>query len=395
MNSRPEVASENSEFEFLLKCVTEGTLPNCDPSGRHIRWDALAYLAAWHGVEPPLFAALQKQSALVPGGFLEALGSHCHNITMHNLKLSAELLKLSGSLRAAGIQHLVYKGPLLALQLYGAISARGSSDLDIIVHQSDVARASCCLEHLGFFDGNGFSVEQRSAAFHYGFEYSFSHQNGAVVDLHWRTVPEFAARQLDMEGFWKRSVSVRFYGSDLPSFAPEDSLFTLCMHAAQHDWLNLCLFRDISQLIKAHHPGMDWRAVLAHLTDSHVERGVLVSLAIVNRHWGTPLPEEVLQRIVENRHIGSMVGLLRNELWPSAENPGVEQADIRWLLRRTEGERIGDRFRYIAGIIARPTQADFAAAALPKQFQALYPVVRFLRLLGPRVRGALNRPGDK
>jgi len=384
-----DVAAGNPEFEFLLKCITSGNLSAGHASVQHLAWDTVSALAAWHGVDPPLFEALQDATAVLPQDFYQALRSRCHAITANNLRLSGDLLTLSTELSIERISHLVYKGPLLAMQLYGNVAARTSSDLDIVVRESDISRAASCLERLGYSDVNGFSAEQRAAAFHYGFEHSFQHENGTVVDLHRRIVPEFVACRLDAEGFWKRAVSARLFGKDLLTFSPADSLFVLCLHAAQHDWLHLCLFRDIAAQLTVT-PDLDWDVVLAQLTDSHIEHSVLVALAVTNRYWGASLPEEVVRLIKNHQHIDGIVETLRNDLWPSMTNPGAPQTDMRWLLRRTQGERVRDRFRYIAGMVAGPTKADFDAVALSRPFLVLYPAVRFFRLLHKRGRHALE-----
>ena len=384
-----DVAAGNQEFEFVLKCVTSDNPPIDATSVPQLAWDSVSRLAAWHGVDLALFAALRDATAIVPQDFYQALRTRCHAITTNNLRLSGDLLTLSSVLSAENIQHLVYKGPLLATQLYGNVATRTSIDLDIVVREGDIPRAASCLEDLGYSDVNGFSAQQRAAAFHYGFEHSFQHENGTIVDLHRRIVPEFVASRLDVEGFWKRAVRARLFGKDLLTFSPEDSLFVLCLHAAQHDWLRLCLFRDIAAQLRVN-PDLDWDLVLGQLTDSHVEHSVLVALAITNCYWAAALPPEVLRFIQRQKHIDDVVETLRNHLWPSMTNPAVPQTDVRWLLRRTQGERVRDRFRYIVGMIAGPTEADFDAVALSRPFLVLYPAVRFFRLLHKRGRHTLE-----
>ncbi len=58
-----------------------------------------------------------------------------------NILLTHELQKLLALFADNDVRAVPYKGPALALQLYGNVALRQFSDLDILVHPRDVLRA--------------------------------------------------------------------------------------------------------------------------------------------------------------------------------------------------------------------------------------------------------------
>jgi len=63
-------------------------------------------------------------------------------IILYNRHLTAELVRLMGLLKAAGVPAVTFKGPVLAAMAYGSIELRQFSDLDILVRQTDLPRVA-------------------------------------------------------------------------------------------------------------------------------------------------------------------------------------------------------------------------------------------------------------
>ena len=67
-----------------------------------------------------------------------------------NLRLTGELLRLLDLFQQNAIPIAAFKGPVLAHSVYGHISLREFSDLDVIVHEADLSKAEDILIARGY-----------------------------------------------------------------------------------------------------------------------------------------------------------------------------------------------------------------------------------------------------
>jgi hypothetical protein len=141
------VSQHELENELLLCCArTEA------PSDRAARisalatadvdWNYFALLAKRHSIIPLLYRQLERHaSGSVPSTYLAKLKLEYQQNAARNIILSEELCGVIKQFRAAGIETIPYKGPVLALFAYGDLALRRFVDLDVIVRKSDVTRA--------------------------------------------------------------------------------------------------------------------------------------------------------------------------------------------------------------------------------------------------------------
>lgn len=341
-------------------------------------WDYVLSMAAWHGVIPLIARHLVGRPE-VPSSVVESLRESSFAHAASSLRLSAEWSKLSGPLDSQGIPHIAYKGAILSQYLYGSTALRSASDIDLIIRQGDIHKAIACLEELGFEDGFGFSASQRTTAIRCGFEYSFV-RNGVTVDLHWRLAQNFCWPSLDMDRVWKSLVPFSFFGREVRIFSPECMLTALCIHSAQHDWMQLKLFVDIAELL-AQHPNLDWRLIENLTGDSHSRRSMNVALSLTHTYLGSPLPPQVAETMANDRQVKQIADRVYSKFWPSPQHPFPVDADMDWLLSRTKGERWIDRWRYLAGMVFGLRMTDFRSFEIPSSLAWLYFAVRPLRIL--------------
>jgi hypothetical protein len=343
-------------------------------------WDYLVALAIRHGVEPLLALYLERHAtAPTPPWVMEALRQECRTIARRNLVLAAALLRISAHLRSLKIEHIWYKGPLLAQVCYGDCSLRVARDLDIVVPEQKLEAARDALGEIGFTDQYGLTAAQQAVSFRLGFEHPFTAAGGLDLDLHWRVVQKFKSRSLDMAGIWRRVTMVRFMDGEAPTFCPEDTLVALALHCGHHGWTQLSHFCDIAQLLRVH-PRLDWDIVCGHLGDSNSARLVYLCLHLVHRHWQATLPEEMKARISSDSHVARLADRVETEIWPSLE-PVLTTSNLRWFLDRSAGLSAGDRMHLLAGSIFCPAIEDFQAFRLPPMLSPLYYALRPLRLV--------------
>jgi len=71
-------------------------------------------------------------TGLVPDSVCEYLKQQCQKNAYQMMHKAAELVRLTTLFTEAGIRVLPYKGPVLAIQLFGDLSMRRSGDLDAL-----------------------------------------------------------------------------------------------------------------------------------------------------------------------------------------------------------------------------------------------------------------------
>ena len=107
--------------------------------GGGLDWDRLLVLAARHGLEPLVYHHIHGIAGEgVPGGAMAALREEAKVVAGRNLLLAARLKAVSAHLRARGIEHIAYRGPLLAETYYGNSALRVFRDLDVLVRPEGV-----------------------------------------------------------------------------------------------------------------------------------------------------------------------------------------------------------------------------------------------------------------
>ena len=106
-------------------------------------WDRVLALAARHGLRALLHRHLTRLAPDgIPAAPLAVLRDYAQKNSAFGLLFTGELLRLLAALDADGVEAVPFKGPALAQALYGHLALRQFCDLDILVREADVWRAS-------------------------------------------------------------------------------------------------------------------------------------------------------------------------------------------------------------------------------------------------------------
>lgn len=152
----------------------------------------------------------------------------------------------------AGIDHLVLKGPALAVQTTGDPTARGGGDVDLLVAPADVEPALDRLLEAGWACRAGSTVDRSAWSWRHqlrhGNELSLARPD-AVVDLHWRLdttqdgAPGFAA-------LWARRARADLGPVTAATLSPADALDQALRHSARDGWDTLRSLVDVHRLAR-------------------------------------------------------------------------------------------------------------------------------------------------
>lgn len=230
-----------------------------------VDWPRLLLLAEEHGVLGQLAACLNIDCAgVAPPEVKQSLVERRRAQNFQTLRLTAELFRLLELFAAKGISVLVIKGPVLAAQAYADPSVRTYADLDLLVRQRDICRATELMIALGYEEA--VSLAAIDAGKIPG-QYLFSKPDSKLlVELHNDLTLRYFPRPLPIEHFFARQIRVSLDIHEVPAPCVEDELMLICVHGAKHFWERLSWIADVAGLV-SRQTNIDWeRAALTART---------------------------------------------------------------------------------------------------------------------------------
>ena len=170
----------------------------------------------------------------MPSEHWEKLRDYFQKNSAFSLLLTGELLRLIKSLRESGIEAVPYKGPAIAAKLYGNQALRQYCDLDILIRERDVWRASELLAARGYEPHFDIPEKKRAAFVRLSYVQLFRRDAGRMlIELHWAIAPRFFGVQFDVEAMWRRLHTTTLLGQTIAFPCKEDLLVMLCVHGAK------------------------------------------------------------------------------------------------------------------------------------------------------------------
>jgi hypothetical protein len=175
-----------------------------------------------------------------------------------------------------------------------------------------------------------------------------------------------------------RAVEVDLGGRAIRTFAPEDALIFLSVHAAKDFWQKLVWVADIAELIQSD-PRMNWPAVMQRARELGAQRMLHVSLALARDLFDAKLPMEVAATVQAD------AGAAPAATWASQNfllaEPQTLSSRARFHFRRKMAQGFFAGWRYSLGLALAPAEDDWTTVRLPRPLAPLYVLLRPLRLL--------------
>ncbi len=287
-----------------------------------------------------------------------------------NAVLAHALAEALSALSNQGVPAIPLKGVALAEALYGDVSLRPSSDLDVLVPRAAVGRALDSLRAIGYIPQVAGRLRP-DRLFRNDIAHALVRRAHAIeysLDLHWGIASQASGDIRAMDELWAAAHRHEFRGVGAYGLSAEWELLFLALHAARHRWVGLKWLVDVHEICRR--GDVDW-AVVEHTARRF---GWIVSLRITlelcHRLFATSVPE----------------GLRCVRLPPWVEPFGASsRLPAAWQkvlhpARLIEGPI--ERARYFARVLLAPTLADYRFLPLPWHLRSLYCLLRPLRLGG-------------
>lgn len=253
-------------------------------------WPVLMSLAEEHGVISQLHDRLRAcGDNLIPGDVEKSLRERHRVQLLFTLSMTAELFRLLELFRAAGVEAIVVKGPVLSVRAYGDPGLRQYVDLDFLIRADDLQAATQTLINAGY--DPDVPLEAIEAGKIPG-EYLFMKPGTRLlVELHTEHTFRYFPKPLPMEDYFSRSTNVALDGHHVPALSVEDEFVLICIHGAKHFWERLMWVADVAAMASGGTP-LNWGIVKQSAKAVGAERMVHVALKLVEELLHTEIPAE-------------------------------------------------------------------------------------------------------
>ena len=391
--TNPLGAGSRPEIDLLLSC-SRATIDSKhaqrikELSQNNIDWNHLLSLAGRHGLMPLLFHHLNSICPEgVPGPILGRLENHFNANLGYNRFLTGELLKLLILFEDHGIPAVPFKGPVLASSIYGDLSLRQFSDLDVLINKQEFNKVKGLLLSHGYVPIYRLNNPQEAASIRLGCQFHFRQEKtGVDLEIFWEFGPKELSFPVNLHHLWKHLERVSFFGKEIFAFSPEDLLHILCFHGYKHGWEGLGWICDVAGLIRIH-DRMDWDLVLEEAHRLGSERILFLGLYLGKNLLEVTLPGKVCQQIKSDTKIEMLAQKIYKHLFKGTQgSPGILEKSF-FHLRSIKTFR--KRFQYCYYLTIPPSFVEFESLKLSPSLFFLYYLFRPFRLLGKYSVGRL------
>ncbi len=302
-----------AEWLALLECA--GPCPNLNRLASLLqgtfRWPVFLRSAEEHRVQPLVAASINHlDHALIPPEVRDKLRELQRAQAFFTLELTAELFRLLEHFANASIQVLITKGPALAVRCYGEPGMRQYGDLDLVVREADIRRATQAMVELAYQPRVPLTaIDAKKTVGEYTF---LKAGTDLLVEFHTERTFRYHPRPLQMEKLFERSAFVVIDGREVPALSLEDELVLICVHGAKHFWERLMWIADVAALISMQ--PLDWDRALAVANEVGAQRILRLGLRLAADLLDADLPAHLEATVQSDRTVAKLAAQIESRL---------------------------------------------------------------------------------
>lgn len=366
------------QWAVLLQCVSPSATMSHAGAFLAIStfdWPALVELADEQGVLPLLTKRLAKlDSGVVPAEIQSRLDDAARAQTRFTLSMTAELFRILDLFRAAGVEVLLTKGPVLSQRCYGDPGLRQYTDLDLIVRHRAIAKAAESMAALGYDSKIPLQAVQADKS---PGEYVFTKRGtNLLAEFHTERTFRYHPRPLSVDKLFQRSALVHFDGQDVPALSVEDELILICIHGAKHFWERLLWIADVAALVTRQQ--IDWDRATELAREVQAERMLHIGLLLAINVAGANLPTAIGAELYADVPAVKIAARIKQRL--TATDPAPLSLPQRVAFRMKMRGGLFTGATYLLRLSLSPTEEDWAAGSEEKRSGTLDALGRPFRL---------------
>ncbi len=245
-----------------------------------------------------LARALHGSAMKVPADVLEVTRRKALAIEVRMQFLARRIQGTSAVFAERGIPFMLLKGAGVAALVDPTFCSRPMNDVDILVKEGDVARATEAIEASGWEPTRDHVLRELLAEAHHLPPFLDPQMPGIRVELHNAHLPETHPFVFDAPMLWSAAqpAPMPFAGAVVPSdehFVLHASLHFAWQHAmAFGAWRTFRLISMVTRL-----PAFNWDSLTRAAIDARAATSCYWTLRLAGRLSGIAVPPEVLQRL--------------------------------------------------------------------------------------------------
>jgi hypothetical protein len=205
---------------------------------------------------------------------------------------------------------MLVKGAALDLLFYNPHSYTSSRDVDLIIRRKKEDVSEETLQRIADLLQN--------LPLEYDF---FGHHD---LDLN-------GVLPIDFQEIWDEAIQIQFRGQPVFVMTPEDLLITACINNCRKRYFNLKAMCDIEVILRAY-PEMDWKELIRKAKTYRCKNIVYTGLLVTQMTLGCELPDEVLDRLVNNQLRTAIIRFLAQRM--SFSSPSSLYSGEKFLGRK-------------------------------------------------------------
>lgn len=235
----------------MLKQQSNDELLNNEDLFKDIEWEIFIQLARHHRVYPTIYQKIKSVSKdFIPTFVIEALQSDYQKNIFRMLQLSGETELISKLFSEYKLPALFLKGPTLSADLYGDISLRTSSDIDVLIPITLLEEVDQLLCNAGYEKDEYIqSVLNDWKWRHHHFTYLHPEKK-IKLEIHWRLHPG-PGKEPSFTELWERRKKSSLTQFPVNCLGNEDLFWFLVSHGARHGWSRLRWLVDIDKMLNS------------------------------------------------------------------------------------------------------------------------------------------------
>ncbi|WP_025028646.1 nucleotidyltransferase domain-containing protein [Caldalkalibacillus mannanilyticus] len=224
--------------------------------------------------------------------FQQELKKKCQEALFQSIYIKSQTEHILKVFEQEEIEVIPLKGVTFAEKYFGHLSARGTSDIDLLVHSQDMERASACIRELGY------TIEEELKPLHFHQCFSKFLPGSPLpltIELHWNLLKE-GTSDLNIHSFWEQAEPYKEY-SYVKTLSDYHTFYLIYLHGWRSKMISLKYFLDIMQLIDVLGDRLDYTKLVEetkqHKTYTRLARTLSIQYSLFPfLHEVKPLPFE-------------------------------------------------------------------------------------------------------
>jgi hypothetical protein len=311
--------------------LSRASLPTVGTAG--IDWSHFSALARHHRIAPVVWRNLSDRPDLdIPSNAKRDLAEQHRANALHCMRTAAHLMRIVEALAKVGIPTLPLKGVCLAALYYHDIASRHVGDVDLLVAPTHLSRANQIMRELGY---NRVSNDKRTVmkepfeeANYFRLHSMYVGNDGIVVEMHFQLHFNPAILPINVKDVVARGATVSLGRAVLPVMPTALQFVFLATHGARHEWIRLQWIYDIAAMVDRASDAevREWLKTAAH---HRLTNPVVQALVIAERHFGVPLPAEVIRAYRGSLRIRYMVSRAEKAINSDPSGPPLPEPQFK------------------------------------------------------------------